>query len=256
MDSKVQTGLATRRPYGRARQEGAGDWRYSRMGSAGPRTRRCGTDAVITGHDKERAPNGPVAASRPGERTRSPRPHTPPLGRSSSRRRGRTSRCARQHAGVFPFDATHDADGAVPHATFLVHVKPPLVRTGASAPRLPAKGGDGIVNITATVAGFGRVGRALYGATKAALTLLTTAWAAEYGPQSVDATPLTAEPTKTRGTQQIDDALDQPASTLPPERQTRRERRPCFLAARTPRTSTTQWWPPTAAAPPSDPHSR
>ena len=119
------------------------------------------------------------------------------------------------NAGVFPFGATDEADGAVFDSAFAVNVKAPCFLTGAFAPRMAGNGGGAIVNITTMVASFGMPGMALYGSTKAALTLLTKAWAAEYGPQGVRVNAVAPGPTRTPGTEPMGEALDQLASTLP-----------------------------------------
>ena len=119
------------------------------------------------------------------------------------------------NAGMFPFGATQDADAAVFDSTFALNVKAPFFLTGAFAPRMAGNGGGAIVNITTMVASFGIPGMALYGSTKAALTLLTKAWAAEYGPQGVRVNAVAPGPTRTPGTEPMGEALDQLASTLP-----------------------------------------
>ena len=48
------------------------------------------------------------------------------------------------------------------------------------------------------VASFGQAGMALYGASRAALELLTKAWAAEYGPSGVRVNAVAPGPTRTR----------------------------------------------------------
>jgi NAD(P)-dependent dehydrogenase (short-subunit alcohol dehydrogenase family) len=119
------------------------------------------------------------------------------------------------NAGAFPFGATHEVEGDVFDTTFALNVKAPFFLTGALAPRMAANGGGAIVNITTMVASFGMAGMALYGSTKAALTLLTKAWAAEYGPQGVRVNAVAPGPTRTPGTEPMGDGLDQIASTLP-----------------------------------------
>jgi NAD(P)-dependent dehydrogenase (short-subunit alcohol dehydrogenase family) len=119
------------------------------------------------------------------------------------------------NAGVFPFGATHEADGAVFDSAFAVNVKAPFFLTGAFAPRMASNGGGAIVNVTTMVASFGMPGMALYSSTKAALNLLTKAWAAEYGPQGVRVNAVAPGPTRTPGTEPMGEALDQIASTLP-----------------------------------------
>jgi NAD(P)-dependent dehydrogenase (short-subunit alcohol dehydrogenase family) len=119
------------------------------------------------------------------------------------------------NAGAFPFGATHEVEGDVFDATFALNVKAPFFLTGALAPRMAANGGGAVVNITTMVASFGMAGMALYGSTKAALTLLTKAWAAEYGPQGVRVNAVAPGPTQTPGTESMGEGLDQIASTLP-----------------------------------------
>jgi NAD(P)-dependent dehydrogenase (short-subunit alcohol dehydrogenase family) len=119
------------------------------------------------------------------------------------------------NAGVFPFGATHEVDGELFDAAFALNVRAPFLLTGALAPRMAANGGGAIVNITTMVASFGAPGMALYGSTKAALELLTKAWAAEYGPKGVRVNAIAPGPTRTPGTEPMGDGLDQLAATLP-----------------------------------------
>jgi NAD(P)-dependent dehydrogenase (short-subunit alcohol dehydrogenase family) len=119
------------------------------------------------------------------------------------------------NAGAFPFGPTHEVDGELFDATYALNVKAPFFLTGAYAPRMAANGGGAIVNVTTMVAGFGAPGMALYGSTKAALELLTKAWAAEYGPQGVRVNAIAPGPTRTPGTESMGDGLDQLAATLP-----------------------------------------
>jgi NAD(P)-dependent dehydrogenase (short-subunit alcohol dehydrogenase family) len=48
-------------------------------------------------------------------------------------------------------------------------------------------------------------GSSLYGSSKAAINLLTKAWAAEYGPSGVCVNAVSPGPTKTEGTQAASD---------------------------------------------------
>ena len=119
------------------------------------------------------------------------------------------------NAGVFPFGATDDVEADAFDSTYALNVKAPFFLTAAIAPRMAANGGGAIVNVTTMVASFGIAGMALYGSTKAALTLLTKAWAAEYGPQGVRVNAVAPGPTRTPGTEPMGDALDQLAATAP-----------------------------------------
>ena len=119
------------------------------------------------------------------------------------------------NAGVFPFAPTHEVASSEFDSVYAVNVKAPFFLTGAFAPRMAANGGGAIVNISTMVASFGLPGLALYGSTKAALELLTKAWAAEYGPQGVRVNAVAPGPTRTQGTEAMGDGLDQLATTLP-----------------------------------------
>jgi NAD(P)-dependent dehydrogenase (short-subunit alcohol dehydrogenase family) len=106
-------------------------------------------------------------------------------------------------------------------------------RVLAAAPRSSASWRV-IVNISTMVASFGMAGMALYGSTKAALELLTKAWAAEYGPRSVRVNAIAPGPTRTPGTEPMGEGLDQLASTLPlgrPANPTEIANAPLFLGS-------------------------
>jgi NAD(P)-dependent dehydrogenase (short-subunit alcohol dehydrogenase family) len=65
------------------------------------------------------------------------------------------------------------------------------------------------------VAHFGVAGMALYGSSKAALSLLTKAWSAEFGPNGVRVNAVSPGPTRTEGTEVMGDQLDQLAALAP-----------------------------------------
>jgi NAD(P)-dependent dehydrogenase (short-subunit alcohol dehydrogenase family) len=77
------------------------------------------------------------------------------------------------------------------------------------------RGGGAIVNVSTMVASFGLPGMSAYGASKAALELLTKAWAAEYGPSGVRVNAVSPGPTRTPGTAPMGDGIDQLAATVP-----------------------------------------
>jgi NAD(P)-dependent dehydrogenase (short-subunit alcohol dehydrogenase family) len=110
---------------------------------------------------------------------------------------------------------THETDSDQFDSTYALNVKAPFFLTGAFAPRMVANGGGAIVNVSTMVASFGLPGMALYGSAKAALELLTKAWAAEYGPEGVRVNAVAPGPTRTPGTARMGERLDQLASTLP-----------------------------------------
>jgi NAD(P)-dependent dehydrogenase (short-subunit alcohol dehydrogenase family) len=89
------------------------------------------------------------------------------------------------NAGVFPFGPTQGATDECIDAVYAVNVKAPFILTGELAPAMAARGKGSIINVLTMVAHFGVAGMALYGSSKAALTLLTKAWSAEFGPRGV-----------------------------------------------------------------------
>jgi NAD(P)-dependent dehydrogenase (short-subunit alcohol dehydrogenase family) len=80
---------------------------------------------------------------------------------------------------------------------------------------MAARGHGAIVNVTTMVAEFGAAGMGLYGASKAALVLLTKSWAAEFGPSGVRVNAVSPGPTRTEGTAAMGEALDQLAAAGP-----------------------------------------
>jgi NAD(P)-dependent dehydrogenase (short-subunit alcohol dehydrogenase family) len=119
------------------------------------------------------------------------------------------------NAGVFPFGPTSETDEEAFDQAFDVNVKAPFFLTAAIAPKMVARGGGVIINISTMVASFGLSGMAAYGASKAAIELLTKAWTDEYGPGGVRVNAVAPGPTRTAGTEPMGAALDQLAATLP-----------------------------------------
>lgn len=118
-------------------------------------------------------------------------------------------------AGIFPFGPTDSHDEATFDAVYALNVKAPWFLVAALAPAMAERGSGVIVNVSTMVAQFGADGMALYGSSKAAVELLTKAWAAEYGPRGVRVNAISPGPTRTEGTAVMGDALDQLASLAP-----------------------------------------
>jgi len=118
-------------------------------------------------------------------------------------------------AGVFPFGPTAGVAEATFDQVYDVNVKAPFFLVAELAPQMAARGSGSIINLTTMVAHFGAAGMALYGSTKAALVLLTKAWADEFGPSGVRVNAVSPGPTRTEGTAVMGDGLDQLAQTLP-----------------------------------------
>jgi NAD(P)-dependent dehydrogenase (short-subunit alcohol dehydrogenase family) len=118
-------------------------------------------------------------------------------------------------AAAFPFGPTQSFDEATVDSVYALNVKVPWFLVAALAPAMAERGSGAIVNVSTMVASFGVDGMALYGSTKAALELLTKAWAAEYGGRGVRVNAISPGPTLTEGTAGMGDALFQLASLAP-----------------------------------------
>ena len=119
------------------------------------------------------------------------------------------------NAGIYPFALTHETPVEAFDETFSTNVRAPFFLTAAIAPKMAARGGGSIVNVSTMVAHFGLPGASAYGASKAAVVSLTQTWAAEYGPQGVRVNAVSVGTTRTEGTAGMGDDLDQLASTSP-----------------------------------------
>jgi len=119
------------------------------------------------------------------------------------------------NAGVFPGGPTHELPESAFDEAFAVNVKAPFLLTAAIAPKMVERGHGTIINVTTMVAEFGMAGLSVYGASKAAVALLTKAWAAEYGPKGVRVNAVSPGPTTTPGTDAMGDGFGAIVSTIP-----------------------------------------
>ena len=119
------------------------------------------------------------------------------------------------NAGIFPFGASHEISMDQVRAAFEFNVLTPFALVAALVPGMIDRGRGVIINVSTMVASFGNPGMSAYGASKAALDLLTKAWAAEYGPQGVRVNTVAPGPTRTPGTAGAGELLDTLALTLP-----------------------------------------
>jgi NAD(P)-dependent dehydrogenase (short-subunit alcohol dehydrogenase family) len=119
------------------------------------------------------------------------------------------------NAGMFPFGPTHETSEESFDEVYALNVKAPYFLVAELAPLMAQRGKGAIVNVSTMVADYGAAGMSVYGSSKAAINLLTKAWAAEYGPRGVRVNAVSPGPTTTEGTAAIGDALQQLAAQAP-----------------------------------------
>src|SRR5271169_3895005 len=119
------------------------------------------------------------------------------------------------NAGVFPFGPTEQTKEEEFDRVYSLNVKVPYFLVAELAPLMAKRGKGAVVNLSTMVADYGAAGMALYGSSKAAIKLLTKAWAAEYGPSGVRVNAVSPGPTRTEGTAAMGDALQQLAAQAP-----------------------------------------
>jgi NAD(P)-dependent dehydrogenase (short-subunit alcohol dehydrogenase family) len=122
------------------------------------------------------------------------------------------------NAGIFPFGPTHEMTEPTFDSVYSLNVKVPYFLVAELAPTMAKRGQGTIVNVSTMVAEYGQPGLSLYASSKAAINLLTKAWAAEYGPSGVRVNTVSPGPTRTEGTESMDEALDQLAAQAPARR--------------------------------------
>jgi NAD(P)-dependent dehydrogenase (short-subunit alcohol dehydrogenase family) len=103
------------------------------------------------------------------------------------------------NAGFSWFGATADLDVETFDAMFASDVRAPYFLVGAFAPGMAARGTGSIINIGSMAGEIGLAGGAAYGATKASLSSLTRAWAAEFSPSGVRVNAVAPGPVYTGG---------------------------------------------------------
>ena len=104
------------------------------------------------------------------------------------------------NAGFSVFGATADLSVATFDALFASNVRAPFFLVAAFAPGMAARGRGSIINVGSMAGQIGIAAAAAYGATKAALSSMTRAWAAEFGPRGVRVNTIAPGPVYTGGT--------------------------------------------------------
>ena len=120
------------------------------------------------------------------------------------------------NAGIALLGPSNAASEAEFDETFALNVKIPFFLVASLAPPMAERGWGSIVSISTMVASFGQAGMALYGASRAALELLTKAWAAEYGPSGVRVNAVSPGPTRTRMMEAVPEEMVNQLAALAP----------------------------------------
>src|SRR5213079_2101031 len=119
------------------------------------------------------------------------------------------------NAGIYPFGPTHEMTEELFESVYSLNVKVPYFLVAELAPLMAKRGKGAIVNLSTMVADYGAPGMSLYGSSKAAINLLTKAWAAEYGPSGVRVNAVSPGPTRTEGTEAMGEGLEKLAAEAP-----------------------------------------
>ncbi|MFF2060572.1 SDR family NAD(P)-dependent oxidoreductase [Streptomyces sp. NPDC058200] len=110
---------------------------------------------------------------------------------------------------------TAGTDESTFDAVLATNLKAPFYLVASIAPAMAARGGGAIVNVSTLAAELALPGLAVYGASKAALDLLTKSWAAEFGPAGVRVNSVSPGPTRTPGSEALGEGLRQLAAQAP-----------------------------------------
>jgi NAD(P)-dependent dehydrogenase (short-subunit alcohol dehydrogenase family) len=103
------------------------------------------------------------------------------------------------NGGFSWFGPTADLDVDTFDALFASNVRAPYFLVSAFAPGMAARGTGAIINVSSMAGQIGLAGAAAYGATKASLSSMTRAWAAEFSPSGVRVNAIAPGPVYTGG---------------------------------------------------------
>ena len=103
------------------------------------------------------------------------------------------------NAGFAVFGPTAELQVEQFDALFASNVRAPFFLVAALAPGMVARGQGSIINVGSMVGEIGLAGAAAYGATKASLSSMTRAWAAEFSTSGVRVNAVAPGPVHTGG---------------------------------------------------------
>jgi NAD(P)-dependent dehydrogenase (short-subunit alcohol dehydrogenase family) len=104
------------------------------------------------------------------------------------------------NAGIYRFAPTFDTADADFDDQINTNLRAPYILVQKLVPGMIERGSGSVINVTTVVATTPAAGAGIYGASKAALELLTKLWADEFGSQGVRVNAVAPGPTQTPGT--------------------------------------------------------
>jgi NAD(P)-dependent dehydrogenase (short-subunit alcohol dehydrogenase family) len=104
------------------------------------------------------------------------------------------------NAGSYAFTSTPDTTAESFDRQFALNTRAPFLLVGALVPAMAGRGHGTVVNITSTAATSPAPIGGAYGASKAAVELLTRSWATEFGGRGVRVNGVSPGPVRTAGT--------------------------------------------------------
>lgn len=111
------------------------------------------------------------------------------------------------NAGIYRFAPTFDTTDADFDDQIDTNLKAPYLLVQKLVPGMIERGSGSVINVTTVAATTPAAGAGIYGASKAALELLTKLWADEFGTQGVRVNAVAPGPTQTPGTAAFGDDL-------------------------------------------------
>jgi NAD(P)-dependent dehydrogenase (short-subunit alcohol dehydrogenase family) len=111
------------------------------------------------------------------------------------------------NAGIYRFGPTFETTDADFDDHINTNLKAPYILVQKLVPGMVQRGHGTVINVTTVAASTPTAGAGIYGASKAALELLTKLWADEFGASGVRVNAAAPGPTQTLGTEAFDSDL-------------------------------------------------
>ncbi|MDX1885639.1 SDR family oxidoreductase [Mycolicibacterium sp. 120270] len=112
------------------------------------------------------------------------------------------------NAGIYGFAPTVETDDADFDAHFGTNVRAPYILVQKLVPAMIERGHGNVVNISTVAADKPAAGAGIYGASKAALDLLTKLWADEFGEAGIRVNAVSPGPVETEGSAELGDIVE------------------------------------------------